>query len=213
MPDLEELQRLLRDRQSPKATTGRASAPFPLVMNADLAVDLQQAEMVFAAAQDDVALREKEAAGDSRVGGTKSPALTAAQAELRKAQKALDEAKAAANEVTIQMVITALTSNDYDELLMKHPPRDDDENDKALGYNQSTFPEALLQAAPAKILDLDDNPLPGFEKEDLIDGMTHGERDLARRVATGLNAQVFSVPFSAVNSPSRQRSGGKPKRR
>lgn len=212
MPDIEELQKLLRDRQSPKATKGRASAPFPLVMNADLAVDLQQAELVFAAAQDAVAQQEKEAAGDTRVGGTKSPGLAAAQAELKAAQKALDEAKAAANDVTVQMVLTALTSNDYDELVMKHPPRQDNESDQNLGYDQSTFSEALLQASPAKIVDLDGNPLD-LDKDDLVAGMTHGERDLARRVVTGLNAQVFSVPFSAVNSPSRQRSGAKPRRR
>lgn len=211
MPDLERMQQLLRDRQTPKGK-GRASAPMPIMMEADLAIDLEQAKNLLNVATNAVADEEKKAAGDQRQGGGTPPDLAAAQKELAAAQKAVDEAQEAADEVTVQIVFTALTDDDFDQLLMQHPPRDDDEGDQTRGYNRATFGRALLAASPAKVLTLDGDPFD-LDPAETLAGMSHGEKDLARSVVLGLNVQTFSVPFSAANSRSRPRSGGKSKRR
>jgi hypothetical protein len=211
MPDLEKMQQLLKDRQSPKGK-GRASAPMPIMLDADLAVDLEQAKNRYANAESEVAEQEKAAAGDKRVGGGKPPDLAEAQKTLTAAQKALDEAQEAADEHTVQLVFTALKADEFDELIKQHPPRDDDEGDQSRGYDRSTFPTALLVASPATVVTLDGDPF-GLDPAEVISGMSHGEKDLARSVVLGLNVQTFSVPFSAANSRSRQRSGGKSRRR
>lgn len=211
MPDIDHLQQLLRDRQSAKGK-GRASAPLPIVLDADLAVDIEQAKIAYANAQSEVAQLEKEAAGDGRVGGAKSPKLSEAQKALEAAKKRVDEAQAAANDVTVQLVFTALKSDEYDRLLKEHPPREDDEGDKQRGFDYSTFPDALLTVSPAKVVDIDGDPLE-LDAAEIIAEMSHGERDMARSVVMGLNVQTYSVPFSVANSQSRQRSGGKSRRR
>jgi hypothetical protein len=200
------LQALLLDRKS-KTPKGRASAPFPIILDADLAIALARAEQSRSVALEAIAEAEKEAAGDKRMGGTPKidPALIE---ELTAAEASLAEAEAAADEATVQIVFTALKTGPFDELVKEHPPREGDETDQQFEYNRSTFPDALVRACATKVVDLDGDEIETDPLE-LIDGFSNGERITAQNVVNGLNQQAASVPFYNARSQSRQRNGAK----
>ena len=211
MPDIAKLQALLQDRNS-EQPKGRASAPFPVILDADLAVQLNQARQMLTNAEGALeAWKKKATEGDKRQGGSpRLPAdLTKAVAE---AQSLVDELSAEADDATVKLVFVALKKDKYDELLKLHPPREDNERDHQLQYNADDFPDALMRACVTKVVSLDDDLLD-LDIDQIISGLSTGERNVACNVAIGLNLQTFSVPFSAANSPSRQRSGGKSRRR
>jgi hypothetical protein len=210
MPDMAKVQALLQDRKSPKSK-GRASAPLPIVMDADLAVDLAQARQELANAE--YAITEwakKVTEGDHRQGGKPKP-----PADMNKrvaaAQERVDELKAEADEVTVLVVFVAMPADQQDELEKLHPPREGNKADEEQGINLDTFPRARMRECAAKVVDFDDNVLP-LDPIEIVDGMSTGERGLAIQVVNGISSQVASVPFFDASSQSRQRSGGKPRR-
>jgi hypothetical protein len=210
-PDISKLQQLLQDRNDKARPSGRASAPFPIILDADLAIDLSRARQQLAIAEQAVTDWETEANTDKRQGGRrKVPAdLTTAAAEA-KAQ--VDELEAEAEEVKVILVFVALTATDNDELQKMHPPREGDEEDQKYGFNLAAFPTARMRECAARVVGMDDQPLD-LDPKELVAGMSPGERDLAIQVVNGINNQMASVPFYDANSQSRQRSGGKSRRR
>ncbi|MFC0623237.1 hypothetical protein [Kribbella deserti] len=209
----DRLQALLQDRKS-KAPKTRATAPFPLVLDANLAIARARAEqtldLVKAEYQDAEQARSGEDA-DVRQGGRApiDPALTKA---LREAEKAHAEAAAAADEVTVHIILVALSDDEYDKLAKEHPPRKDNTDDAEHGWNIETFPGALTKACAARVTDAEGNLLD-TDPGELIDTLAKGEKQTAYSVCVGLNSQVTSVPFSRANSHTSQRSGGKSRRR
>lgn len=82
--------------------------------------------------------RARRAAEMVRMAGKATKAeLAAAEADLERAQAALDEA-------TVRVRFTSLGRKRYDDLLTQHPPREEDENSP---YNPETFPQALIAAS------------------------------------------------------------------
>jgi hypothetical protein len=207
------LQQKLLDRKS-KEPKGRASIPFPIILDADLARkvgeaqrELTAAEAAIAAHRDEQAALAEEGKGDRRVGS--SSELPAELTErLDAAEQALEAADAAADEDMVQLVLVALKSDAYDELVKAHPPREGDKEDIESGVNRLTFPDALLRACATRVLDVDDDEIE-MDIPDLIDGLSTGERQLARQVAQTVNLQSASVPFYNANSRSRRRNGAK----
>lgn len=209
MPDMKKVQQLLQDRKSPKSSS-RASAPFPIVMDSDLAVDLSHARQALAEAQQDMENWATEAAADSRQGGKRKPPADKEQA-VADAQTRVEELEAEAKDVTVTLVFVALTANDQDALIKQHPPRPDNDEDAKYGYDVTTFPIARMRECAAKVIGDNDEELD-VDIPDLIAGLQPMERDFACQVVNGISAQAWSVPFYAANSQSRQRSGGKSRR-
>lgn len=209
MTDLAKLEALIQDRKS-KQPKGRASAPYPIVLDADIAVDLSRAQqqLINAGAAVDKWVAEK--AQTPRQGGKPKPPADLTDA-VTKAQELVDEIKAAADEVTVMLIFVALPADEHDELELKHPPRPDDEKDAEHGFNIDTFPVARMHACAARVETLDEEPT-NFDPLDLIKGMSTGERDLAAQVVSNLTNQLASVPFYAASSQSRQRSGARSRR-
>lgn len=208
MPDMEKVQALLQDRKS-KKSKGRASAPFPIVMDADLAIDLAQARQELANAEQAINDWSKKIAEDSRHAKPKPPP------ELNKrvaaAQERVDEIKAEADEVTVLVVFVAMPADAQDELEKLHPPREDNKADAEQGINLDTFPRARMRECATKVVDFDGNEL-ALDPIEIVDGMSTGERGLAIQVVNGISSQIASVPFFDASSQSRQRSGAKSRR-
>lgn len=211
MPDLAKLQQLLQDRNDKARPAGRASAPFPIILDADLAVDLSRARQQLAIAEQAVTDWQTEAKQDPRQGGRRKPPADLQQA-VTDAQQQVDDIEAEAEEVKVILVFVALTADANDELMKQHPPREGDEKDLEYGFNLAEFPVARMRECAARVVSMDDEPLD-LDPKDLVAGMSPGERDLAVQVCNGLNAQMASVPFYDANSQRVQRSGGKSRRR
>jgi len=210
MPDLSKLQQLLQDRNDKARPSGRASAPFPIILDADLAIDLSKARAELQAAETTLNEWEAEAKQDTRQGGRRKPPADMQKA-VDEAKARVDELETEADEVKVILVFVALPAADDDELMKLHPPREGNERDQDFGFNAAEFPVARMHACAARVVDMDDQLLD-LDPKKLVEGMSPGERDLAVQVCNGVNAQMASVPFFDANSHSRQRSGGKSRR-
>lgn len=73
-----------------------------------------------------------------------SPSADANEALLA-AAKAYDDAVAEALPRAVMATVTAVGRKTWRRLLAEHPPREDNEGDEALGFNEDEFPDALLE--------------------------------------------------------------------
>jgi len=207
------LRELLNDRNS-KEPKGRASIEFPIILDAALSLEVSLAQQHLAAVNGAIETHQREQAqakedgkGDRRV-GSKTTIPADLKNQLDAAQVRADAADEAADDAMVQLVLVALKSEQYDELIKAHPPREDNADDAKNGVNVHTFPDALLRACATKVLDDEDAEIE-MDLTGLIDGMSSGERQVARQAAQQINVQVATVPFYNANSQSRRRNGAK----
>jgi hypothetical protein len=201
------LQALLQDRKSP-TPKGRPSRPMAVCLDAELSMDLEDADRELAAAKEAVA--EAEANADTRAGGKVAvdPDLTK---RVKDAEKTVAAAEKLVDAASVIVTFTALKAEDYDKLKDQHPPREGNEYDQMTEYNRETFPDALMAAsALRKVKDADGN-LVDMDVDEIIATMSNGERTMACRVSNDLNLRDST--FSEANSRNRQRSGSNSNRR
>lgn len=199
----DKLQQLLQDRKASKK--GRAFRPMAICLDADLSMDLEDAERELAAAK-----KAADEATEIRAGGKVSTDPEMAK-RVSAAEKAVAEAEALVDAASVIVTFAALKAADYDDLLKLHPPREDHEYDKLDDYNRDTFPDALMAASASKNVKDADGDLVDMDVADVIAEMSSGERNLACKVAFDVNTRQSS--FSDAKSQSRQRSGSNSKRR
>lgn len=199
----DKLQQLLQDRKSSKK--GRAFRPMAICLDADLSMDLEDAERELAAAK-----KAADEATEIRAGGKVSTDPEMAK-RVTAAEKAVTEAEALVDASSVIVTFAALKAHDYDELLKEHPPREDNEYDKLDDYNRDTFPDALMAASASKNVKDADGDLVDMDVADVLAEMSSGERNLACQVSFDVNNRQSS--FSEAKSRSRQRSGSNSKRR
>lgn len=211
MPDIDKLRQLLNDRNDKSRPRGRASAPFPIILDADLAIDLSKARAELQASETALDDFEKDAKNDTRQGGRRKPPADM-KTDVDEARQRVEELEAEAEGVKVMLVFVALPAEENDALLKEYPPREGDEGDQEYGFNRLDFPVARMLKCANRVVSMDDEPLD-LDPQKLVSGMSPGERDLAVQVCNGVNAQMASVPFYDANSQSRQRSGGKSRRR
>lgn len=194
------LQAKLQDRKT--SNKGRGSRPMKICLDAELSMDLEDADAELAAVQ---AVVEKAKAGtEARAGGKLKvdPALTK---RLAAAEKAVSDAELAADADSVIITFAALKAEKYDELKDQHPPREGDDLDRMTEYNRETFPDALMSAsAAAQVKDVDGN-IVDMDVAEIIAEMSNGERILACQVSNDLNERNSS--FSDAKSRTRRRSG------
>ncbi len=204
----ERLQALLQDR---KAKKGRASRVLYLCLDAELAATLAEANGELNIIRSKIEEATKEQAHDKRQGGVVpidpelQPQLDAAEAKVAAASEAADNA-------TIGVLLVALPSAEYDQLMKKHPAPDDDAASKDFGADVEPFLDALVLACATKVQDRD-GALIDIDPDELYATLSSGERDIARRYALEINQRVASVPFSVAKSSSARASDGRSKRR
>jgi len=207
MPDHTDLLALLQDRK--KSTKGRASRKMTICLDEELAIAHAEAEAELAAAN--AAVKYAEDHADKRAGGKVAidPALVK---EQKAAERAVADAKTAMDAKSLVLTFTALKSADFDALQAEHPPREGNEADAASQHNVDTFPDALMRASATKVTDVDDTILD-TDIDDVIDGLSNGERIIACQVANGVNDRTASIHFSDAVSRNRRRSGSNSNRR
>lgn len=210
MPSDEEkharLQAKLQDRKT--SNKGRGSRPMKICLDAELSMDLEDADAELAAAE--AAVEVAEANAEARAGGKVKIDLALTK-RVTAAKKAVAEAEVAADQDSVIITFTALKADKYDELLELHPPREGNNLDKLSEYNRDTFPDALMaECALKQVKDVDGN-LVDMDVAEIIAEMSNGERILACRVSNDLNLRDSS--FTEANSRTRRRSGSNSNRR
>lgn len=126
-------------------------------------------------------------------------AIIEADPDVVAAVEAANAARATMDEAMLTFTFRSLVPDAFDDLVSAHPPRDDHEDDKVLGYNLDTFRPALVAACHVHYEPGDDGAL--VEQ----DGMTEQDaHDLFH--SGGWNAgdldRLFGTAW-AVNKTSR----------
>lgn len=91
---------------------------------------------------------------------------------------------------TITVKLRALPRKKFRTLVVDHPPREDNEGDRALGFNPDTFFDALLRMCAVEPV-LDDALWAQLE-----DKLSDGQWQTLTNAAWGVNERDLSVPFS-----------------
>lgn len=120
----------------------------------------------------------------------------------------LAEVRELLSEYEVDFVIRAFGKKRWRALIDEHPPRKDSDGtiskeDRQLGVNMSTFPEALIRAATVSPV-LDDGDWQALLGTDDEEGsLTDGQIDDLAATAYALNKTETDVPFwSAASSTS-----------
>tara|TARA_R100000656_G_scaffold3972_2_gene5474 strand:- start:1142 stop:1666 length:525 start_codon:yes stop_codon:yes gene_type:complete len=139
--------------------------------------DMERLGEMFAAAE---AAERFEQNGVARIG------------DVGDAQAKKDAYYAAADEAATRATVIRLNQlgrKAFRALMTEHPPRDGNEADKGAGYNEDTFPEALLAASVVE---------PEFrsnaERDTFLDNLAEGDFDSLFIKAYMLNRQVSADP-------------------
>jgi len=153
------------------AAAQRPELTVPLVLRADIAVQLQQLrDQIEAARKDAITMADK--------------------AEVRKLAKRADELAAAARDATITMLLRGLGPMTFKKLEREHPPVDDDRDDLGLDWHLATFAPALVRACLA-------GPITVEQWDDLYDNekITEGQLEELFNVAIQLSRGRVVAPF------------------
>lgn len=158
-------------------TARRAERSVAICLRADLTAQMQELERE---------LLESEAqrrAGGSLNAGTESRQLATAMEELR--QEMMQH--------TMEFRLQAVARNRWTVLVAEHPPRPDNDSDKQLGVNESTFFEAILRECTVNPI-LDDEDWRMLLDESLSDA----QWNQLTNAVWGINCRDVDVPFSAA---------------
>lgn len=113
-----------------------------------------------------------------------------------------------AAERAIEVWVTHIGRKAYRSLLTEHPPRDDNEIDQQLGWNDETFPDALLMASVVTDPAVDD-------LEDFLDALSEDDAELVFTAAVATNGGGSADPRLRLYSdttPSTDATSGSPDR-
>jgi hypothetical protein len=113
------------------------------------------------------------------------------RAKARQIAETLEQARADMQAASIVFRLRGLSKPEWDALTLKHPPRDDDQVDRALGFNRVT----LLPVLVRKCL-VDQVPADDAEWARLVDVMSSGQFDKLADGAYGVSATDVVIPFS-----------------
>ena len=114
----------------------------------------------------------------------------------------LDELAAAITAGTMAFRFEALGKRSLRKLLDEHPPRDDKDRDKILGFNEDTATAALLRRC------LKDPDLPDKDLDELLDeDLTDGQYEELSDAVWAINRRTISVPLSLTASTARRSTG------
>lgn len=221
-PQIEDLRRLIQDRKT-KQGKGRVSREIDLCLDADLAVEHDQAAAAVTAAQERIDVWRREQTKDldpetgrprgdrrmtTKTDGAPPPDLQAAFEGAEGAERAARQAKEA---FTVKVKLTSVSSREWDELVTANPPRDGNDSDKTAGAN---WPAFLLDLFVACFTRAQYNGEPfDVEPSDLFEGLSPGENAMVEAALMAICKRQVSVSFSEAASSQSPLSGGKSRRR
>lgn len=102
--------------------------------------------------------------------------------------------------------LKGIPSSEWQELLKKHPPREDDEQDQRAEFNRTTFPVAAVAACCAM------PKMTVAQAEKLVDEkLNDGQWNTLFASIWNMHTTVVDVPFSLAASATLAASAPKPK--
>lgn len=113
-----------------------------------------------------------------------------------------------AAERAIEVWVTHIGRKAYRALLTAHPPREGNEIDQQLGWNDDTFPDALLMASVVTEPPVDD-------LEDFLDALVEDDAEFVFAAAVATNGGASADPRSRLYSdttPSTDATSASPER-
>lgn len=167
--DNKDLDALLSSAKLPESTV-------PLCLRGDLQAEWETLERKLA---------EAKQRGDRRLTGS---------AEETKLARQLRDLEAQMQDSTITLRLRALPRREFMKLVEKHPPRKDNQADRMVGIDQSSFYDALIGACIVEP-ELDEERLTR-----LLDALTDAQFNKLATTAWELNRSDVSVPFSRTAS-------------
>lgn len=111
------------------------------------------------------------------------------------------EATMAESVLTVRL--RALNRKAFQDLLLAHPPRKDDQRDKLYGFNVDTFNDALVRASCV------DPEFNDDQWDQFTQVITSGQHAELSETAGALNHSRVDIPFSSSGSPRAPTSAGK----
>lgn len=109
--------------------------------------------------------------------------------EYRAAASSADEFAAEAKARGTEVILRTIASRKKMRAIRDaHPPREDNETDKALGFNADTYPEALAAACLAS------PALNDEAREEFLDSLTEGDGELVSTAAYTLHRLPSADP-------------------
>lgn len=124
-------------------TISRRTAEVPIFQGADVSV-IEEARLAWNRAEAQRQMNETLARPSARMAPDDEGSQEAAKA-AQDAADAYDAAVADALPRAVVAKVQAIGGKAYRHLRAEHPPRPDDEDDETLGFNRSTFLDALLE--------------------------------------------------------------------
>jgi hypothetical protein len=121
-------------------------------------------------------------------------ATLAASPEQQKIAAQVQAIEEEMRQATLTLRLRAMSRADWQELLAAHPPRKDNEVDRNLGLNDSTFWDALIW------LSLVSPALDEVRLEQVLNRLTPRQFNTLTTAAWSLNQADVSVPFSLTAS-------------
>ena len=120
--------------------------------------------------------------------------------EARKIAERIEAVREEMQDSTIEFVLQALPRRSFQKFCVAHPPRDGNDEDRALGFNTETFHDDLVRAS------IVEPELSDEQWETLADRMTSAQWQEFVTASQLLNIEKVSVPFSLSASAALQRS-------
>lgn len=98
-------------------------------------------------------------------------------------------------ESTVTFTLTSLPHRVWSQMKTEHPPRKDDDGDKALGFNEETLFDAVIPASIVSVTGPDGSAVEWSEEswQDLADEMTNGQYEDFKKAAFLLNVGTESA--------------------
>jgi hypothetical protein len=123
------------------------------------------------------------------------------QGRARKIAEQIEKAREAMREASVVFRLRGLTRKAWAGLVGAHPPRKDNDTDRALGYNMDTFFPALIRACVTEP-ELNDETW-----ERLDPALSSAQFDELVDAALAVSRRRVDVPFSYAASVTLQSSG------
>lgn len=167
------------------ALLGAASLPerkVPVCLRGDLQAEIDELERQ---------LREQY----------QNPQTMADRGDRRRLAEQIETVREQMRSSIITFRLRGLNRRRYSDLLAAHPPRRDNDEDKALGYNSDSFWPALIRAC------LVEPNLSDEQWERLDDQLSSAQFDLLLNAAHNLCRRPVDVPFSSAASATLSSSG------
>ena len=128
---------------------------------------------------------------------------TAYSKEIREQAKLIESIEAQMDESTVCVKLKALKRNQYAEVVANHPPREDNDVDKAFGVNTDTFGDEII---PLSIVDAwrktteEKVDFTGDDWAEESEEFTDAQYSEFAQAVLGINRSSTTIPFSRTAS-------------